>query len=206
MSSSGWWAPVEVSAWTIPTTFVPGNVRKAPAIASGSITSPQGASTGWATAPYLSATSSMRVPKTPLTHTIISSSGSIRFATHVSIPALPVPGIATVSSFAVRNTICRSFRIPSMIRRYSGSRWPIVGAARASSTLLDTSLGPGPRRIRLGGFSGPLVLAMVLPFHDLHDSPQKEPAISISPAQLSGTAVSVSTQPHQRKPHEGADG
>ena len=45
------------------------------------------------------ATSAIRPPKTPLMQTIILSPGSIRFATTVSIPALPVPLTASVSRF-----------------------------------------------------------------------------------------------------------
>src|SRR5215831_2894024 len=38
-----------------------------------------------------------------------------------------------------------------MIVRYSGSRWPSVGAPSARSTRCGTGLGPGPSRIRSAG-------------------------------------------------------
>src|SRR5438477_9691390 len=53
---------------------------------------------------------------------------------------------------------CVSF----MICRKYGSRWPTVGAPSAANTRGCVSLGPGPMRMRRGGFSGgSLVSGMV---------------------------------------------
>src|SRR5262249_8246754 len=74
-----------------------------------------------------------------------------RFTRQASMPALPVPDTANVSSFSVRKT-ARSRRLSSSIRaRNAGSRWPMSGCPRASRTRGGTSLGPGPRSKRGGG-------------------------------------------------------
>ena len=64
-------------------------------------TSPHGASMAWTVAPQRSITSFMRVPKTPLTHTIASSPGSSRLTARHSMPAMPVPLTGKVSAFLV---------------------------------------------------------------------------------------------------------
>ena len=103
ISSTGCQAPVEVSAWTIPTTLGP--TRWIAALtSSGSKTSPYGRSIAVTSAPARSATSSIRPPKTPLTQTSILSPGSIRLTTTASIPAEPVPETASVSRFLVWKT------------------------------------------------------------------------------------------------------
>ena len=96
--------------------------------------SPNGRSMIVTCAPARPATSAMRPPKTPLTQTTILSPGSIKLTTHVSIPALPVPLTASVSSLVVRKT-CRSIAcISVMICKKYGSRCPTVGAASAAQT------------------------------------------------------------------------
>ena len=65
----------------------------------------------------------------------------------------PVPETAIVNSFFVRKTARSIARVSSMILRYTGSRWPIVGALSAANTRDGTSLGPGPSNTRWGGSS-----------------------------------------------------
>ena len=57
----------------------------------------------------------MRVPKTPLTQTIASSPGSIRFVTTHSIPAMPVAETGKVSAFSVSKTLRSFTQVESMI-------------------------------------------------------------------------------------------
>ena len=85
-------------------------------------------------APQRAAMSAMRPPKTPFTQTTILSPGSIRLTTQVSIPAVPVPLTASVSSLVVRKT-CRSIPCISVMscKKY-GSKCPTVGAASAAQT------------------------------------------------------------------------
>src|ERR1051326_528803 len=93
----------------------------------------------------------MRRPNSPLTITTASSPSSSRLTRHASIPALPVPDTANVSSFLVRKT-ARSMRLTSSISaRKAGSRWPISGSESAASTRGCASLGPGPSSKRRGG-------------------------------------------------------
>src|SRR4051812_38387554 len=112
---------------------------------------PQGASTLVTFAPHRSATSAMRVPKTPLTPTTTSSPGSMRFTKQNSMPALPVPLTGNVISFCVMKTERSIALISSIIFTKTGSRWPTSGIDMALRTLGATSLGPGPIRRRFGG-------------------------------------------------------
>ena len=100
------------------------------------------------TAPHRPATSTIRPPNTPFTQISTLSPGSTRFANTVSMPADPVPLIAIVISFFVRNTSFSFERISSINCRNTGSRCPIVGLPNASNTRAGVSEGPGPSRIR----------------------------------------------------------
>ena len=69
-----------------------------------------------------------------------------------SMPAMPVPLTASVSSLLVRNTSRKHrLRLVHDLAGNTGSRWPTVGAAIAASTRGWMSLGPGPIRMRTGG-------------------------------------------------------
>ena len=59
----------------------------------------------------------MRPPNTPLTQTIIESPGSIRLTTVASMPAEPVPLMASVIWFVVRNSACSIRCMSFMISR-----------------------------------------------------------------------------------------
>ena len=61
--------------------------------------------------------SASRPPNTPLTQTSTRSPGSTRFGTVASCPAEPVPLIAIVMRFFVRNTSRSIDCSSSMIRR-----------------------------------------------------------------------------------------
>ena len=158
ISSSGWCAPVDVSAWTMPTSLARGCAASAASTAAGSMVLPHGTSTSATVAPWRSAMSAMRAPNTPATQMMTSSPGSTRLATHASMPALPVPGTASVSWLRVCITCCSSVRVSSMMRRYAGSRWPSVGAASAASTRAGTVLGPGPINTRSGMSARPAIV------------------------------------------------
>src|SRR5262245_59289957 len=105
----------------------------------------------------------MRRPNSPFTITTASSPSSSRFTKQASMPALPVPETANVSSFSVRNT-ARSRRFSSSINpRKAGSRWPTSGCESASRTRGCTSLGPGPRSRREGGAKREAVVIIAAP-------------------------------------------
>ncbi len=89
---------------TIPTTLGFALAR-ASFKAAGLKISPHGRSTRVTRAPARSATSTIRPPKTPLTHITIESPGSIRLTTVASMPALPVALTAMVMRFCVRITV-----------------------------------------------------------------------------------------------------
>ena len=93
----------------------------------------------------------MRPPKTPFWQTTTVSPGSTRFTKHSSIPAEPGPETGMVRRLSVWKAYCSSPLRESIRPTNSGSRWPMVGLAMASSTRGDTSEGPGPMRVRWGG-------------------------------------------------------
>jgi hypothetical protein len=100
IASTGWQAPVDVSACTNATSD--GRTRAiTAAIASSSSTEPHSASTRVTRAPWRLATSHMRSPKTPATPITTSSPGSTRFWKQVSMPPLPVAS-GIVSRFRCR--------------------------------------------------------------------------------------------------------
>ncbi len=104
ISSTGLQAPVDVSAWTIATSFGRRANASAFSTSSGSTARPHGISKGTTRARQRSTMSVMRRPNSPLTITTASSPSSRRFTRQVSMPALPVPETAKASSFAVWNT------------------------------------------------------------------------------------------------------
>ena len=153
ISSTGVSAPVEVSAWTMATNFGLATFLSASAICCGVMICPQGDSTLVTFAPQRSATSHMRVPKTPLTPMMTSSPGSMRLTQQNSMPALPVPLTGKVMSFFVMNTARSIVLISSISFTKTGSRWPTSGCAMARRTAGATSLGPGPSSRRGGGLN-----------------------------------------------------
>src|SRR5262249_41822387 len=152
---SGCQAPVDVSAWMMPTSLGRRQFLSAVSTCSARITAPHGASTRTTVAPARAATSAIRPPKTPFTHTTISSPGSTRLTTHPSMPALPVPEIGMVRSLVVpKTTRSRAFTSSIMVTN-AGSRWPSRGRAIAASTRGCTCEGPGPSSRRRGGRNSP---------------------------------------------------
>ena len=124
ISSRGWSTPVEVSAWTIPRNFASGLALTAFSTSPGSRGLPIGALTSTTSAPHRPATSCIREPKTPWEQIMALSPLSIMFTQAVSMPALPVPGMATVRSLPVWKTILRRSLVSSMMATKSLSRWP----------------------------------------------------------------------------------
>src|SRR5680860_1308304 len=121
---------------------------------------PQGASTVETSAPARRATSAKRPPNTPLTPTTTRSPGSTRLTTTASRPALPVPDTGKVTRLPVRKIARSCSAISSRMGVKSGSRWPSSGWAMAARTEGWTSLGPGPSRIRSGGYAAARVCAL----------------------------------------------
>ncbi len=66
-----------------------------------------------------------------------------------------------VNSLSVWKANFSSIFISSMKDTNTGSRWPMVGRDKASSTRGLTSEGPGPINTRCGGWNG--VIAMLFP-------------------------------------------
>ena len=99
--SSGWWAPVEVSAWTMATAFT-FSFFSASSIRPKSHVSPHGISIFTSFAPQRPTMSAMRLPNTPAATTTTVSPGSTTFTSAASMPADPVPEIAMVKGFCVR--------------------------------------------------------------------------------------------------------
>ena len=143
--------PVEVSAWTKARTLA-GPEARAASTAATSTGSPQGASTRTTSAPARPAMSTMRPPKTPLTAITTRSPGSSRFIRAASMPAVPGAGRGTQAWSGALKRRARAALISSIRSWKAGSRWPTVGRDRAASTRGLTSEGPGPMRIRLGGW------------------------------------------------------
>jgi hypothetical protein len=127
----GCMAPVEVSAWTMPTAFTGACFFRASSMAAWGNTWPQGTSSFTSLPPHRPTMSAMRFPKTPAAQMIAVSPGSITLTSAASIPAEPVPDTAMVKGFAVwkakRSWACTSF----MITRNWGSRWPSCGVVMA---------------------------------------------------------------------------
>ena len=68
------------------------------------------------------------------------------------MPAEPGAETGMVRAFWVRMTYCSSALTSSISSMNLGSRWPMVGRPRASSTRGGTSDGPGPIRVLSGGW------------------------------------------------------
>ena len=92
-------APVEVSAWTMPTAFTGACFFRASSMAACGKTWPQGTSSFTSLPPQRPTMSAMRLPKTPAAQTITVSPGSITLTSAASMPAEPVPETAMVKGF-----------------------------------------------------------------------------------------------------------
>ena len=124
-------------------TLRAGVAASAAATASGSIVSPHGGvDQVHERRRWRSAMSAIRAPNAPATQTIASSPGSVRLATQASMPALPVPGTASVSWFAVRKTCCRRPRVSSMIAQVLR-----IEVARASAPPAPPARARGRRSV-----------------------------------------------------------
>ena len=80
------------------------------------------------------------------------SPASSTLTNDASMPADPVAETAKVNGLAVPNSSRRPADTWFIISRKSGSRCPTVGRAIASRTRLLTLDGPGPIKIRGGGW------------------------------------------------------
>ncbi|MMZ57076.1 hypothetical protein D1872_189910 [compost metagenome] len=127
-------APVDVSACTTATAFTPACSCNTSSTCSGRMISPHEASIRITSAPQRSATSTIRSPNRPFTPMTTLSPGSSRLTNTVSIPELPVPDIASVSSFFVSNTVRINSIVSFIICKKLGSRCPMSGVAIAFST------------------------------------------------------------------------
>ena len=96
--------------------------------------------------------SAMRPPNAPFTATTQRSPGSSKFIIAASMPAVPGAGSGMQAWSGALNSRESAALVSSMNAWNSGSRWPIVGLAKAASTRGLTSEGPGPIRIRRGGW------------------------------------------------------
>ena len=67
------------------------------------------------------------------------------------MPAEPGADTGRVSWLSVWKAYCSRAFTSSINSTNKGSRWPMVGRARAPSTRGETSEGPGPIRVRWGG-------------------------------------------------------
>src|SRR5581483_5298816 len=87
--------------------------------------------------------------KYPVTTTVARVPSFTRFATHVSMPEVPVPEISSENDpSAAPNVRPSCARISSISFSISGSRWLMVGVAIARITRGEVRLGPGPSRMR----------------------------------------------------------
>ena len=73
-----------------------------------------------------------------------------------SIPARPVPEMANVRGFTVRNTWRPNSITSVMIAVNAGSNCPSTGAPIACSTLGSGLVGPVPHSSRTGGLNSPI--------------------------------------------------
>ena len=73
------------------------------------------------------------------------------------MPDVPVPESTNVAGFVVPNNGRSAARSSSIATKSRGSRWPSVGADSARSTDGATSDGPGPSRVRTGGWKGCII-------------------------------------------------
>src|SRR5581483_1166285 len=88
-----------------------------------------------------------------------------RFATHVSIPDVPVPDTRNANDPSAAPNARFSFaRMSSISLIINGSRWLMVGVAIARITRGDVRLGPGPSRMR--SLSGSRLMEKFLDFRD----------------------------------------
>ena len=149
-SRSGCSTPVEVSAWTMVTSFTRSCFFSSASSISAGNGLPHSLSRTTTFAPIRSAMSSIRCPKKPQTHMITVSPGSSRLLIPTSMPADPVPDTDSVRPSSVSKTRLSSSDSSSMIFMKSGSRYPIIGAIIACRTRGCAVLGPGPRRMRSG--------------------------------------------------------
>ena len=102
--SMGCMAPVEVSAWTMPTALTGAFFLSASSMAAWGKTWPQGTSSFTSLPPARPTMSAMRFPKTPAAQMITVSPGSMAFTSAASMPAEPVPETAMVNGFVVWKT------------------------------------------------------------------------------------------------------
>ena len=124
-------APVEVSACTKAKILASGLSIKACSTFCGSTGLPQSSLMMTASPPTRMTFSFIRVPNTPLMHTMTLSPGSTRFAKQASMPADPGAEIGIVNSFSVMNAYFNICLVSSIISINAGSRCPIVCLAIA---------------------------------------------------------------------------
>ena len=120
--------------------------RRAPArAAAGSQARPHSTSTRETSAPYRWSICASRSPKYPVTTATARAPGFVRFATAVSMPAVPVPETAKENAPSPAwNMRPRRARTSSRVTIISGSRWLSTGACMARMIRGATGLGPGP--------------------------------------------------------------
>ena len=146
--------PVEVSAWTTPTSFVSGCFASASATCSSGTIWPSGAVSSTRSAPARRAISAMRAPKNPAWSTSTVSPGSTRFAIPASMPEVPLALKQSERPSERRQSALSPSARSSSRSQKSGSRCPLIGSCMASRTLGCTFDGPGPHRRRSPGSIG----------------------------------------------------
>ena len=161
ISAKGWRTPVEVSPWTIATSFV-GPWRSAASMASGSRIRPHSPRTATTSAPHRSAISIISRPKRPHSPTTTRSPGSTSEPIAASSPARPVPDTGKACALRVWNATRDSAMTSFMIAVNSGSNWPSSGVDIARSTRGSAIDGPGPRRMRGPGRRSPTGMPLKL--------------------------------------------